>query len=66
MKLTAGELKEMRIVEKVFSEPETYTVESMEPVVAEIRRGLEKFLEAYRDMDGEKIARQRYDRFRSM
>lgn len=66
MKLTAGELKEMRIVERVFSEPETYTVESMEPVVAEIRRGLEKFLEAYRDMDGEKIARQRYDRFRSM
>lgn len=66
MKLTAGELKEMGIVERVFSEPETYTVESMEPVVAEIRRGLEKFLEAYRDMDGEKIARQRYDRFRSM
>ncbi len=66
MKLTAGELKEMRIVERVFSEPETYTVESMEPVVAEIRRGLEKFLEVYRDMDGEKIARQRYDRFRRM
>lgn len=66
MKLTAGELKEMGIVEKVFPEPEKYTTETMDSVVAEIQKELEKFLGRYRDLDGEKIARHRYERFRRM
>ncbi len=66
MKLTADELHKMGIVEEVFSEPETYTAESMEPVLTAIESHLEAFLEKYKNMQGEDIARQRYERFRSM
>lgn len=66
MKLTAGELKEMGIVEKVFPEPEKYTTETMDSVVTEIQKELEKFLGRYRDLDGEKIVGHRYERFRRM
>lgn len=66
MKLTAIELKKMGIVEKVFPEPEKYTIETMGDVVGEIQKELEKFLEKYRDFDGERVARHRYERFRGM
>ncbi len=66
MKLTAEELHKMGMVEEVFPEPETYTAESMEPVLTAIESHLEAFLEKFKNMQGKDIARQRYERFRSM
>ena len=44
MKLTAENLKAQGIVERVFAEPETYTVQNMDSVIVQINEAIEEFL----------------------
>lgn len=66
MKMTAADLKEMGMVEKVFKEPPLYTVDTMQPVVERIRRALFKYLYKNRNKDAQTIVNERYERFRGM
>ena len=66
MRLTAADLKEMGIVEKVFEEPEHFTVDTMGQVVEELEQNIEEYLEEYESKDIQEIVNQRYERFRNM
>ena len=66
MKLTAENLKAQGIVERVFSEPETYTVQNMDSVIIQINEAIEEFLMRYGSMSEQELIRHRYERFRNM
>lgn len=66
MKLTAENLKAQRIVERVFAEPETYTVQNMDSVIMQINEAIEEFLMRYGSMSEQELIRRRYERFRNM
>lgn len=66
MKLTAENLKAQGIVERVFAEPETYTVQNMDSVIMQINEAIEEFLMRYGRMSEQELIRHRYERFRNM
>ena len=66
MKLTAKDLKEYGIVERIFEEPEIYTRETMTAVTVPLAEKIGEFLKNYGKMSGEELAEQRYERFRKM
>ena len=66
MKLTAENLKAQGIVERVFAEPETYTVQNMDSVIIQINEAIEEFLMRYGSMSEQELIRHRYERFRNM
>lgn len=66
MKLTAENLKAQGIVERVFAEPETYTVQNMNSVIMQINEAIEEFLMRYGSMSEQELIRHRYERFRNM
>ena len=66
MKLTAENLKAQGIVERVFAEPETYTVQNMDSVIMQINEAIEEFLMKYGSMSEQELLRHRYERFRNM
>ena len=66
MGLTAGHLKDMGIVEKVFPEPYAYTRETMEPVIFSLKKEIRAFLKKYGSMTEEELIEHRYMRFRKM
>ena len=66
MKLTAENLKSQGIVERVFAEPETYTVQNMNSVIVQINEAIEEFLMRYGSMSEQELIRHRYERFRNM
>lgn len=66
MKLTAENLKAQGIVERVFAEPQTYTVQNMNSVIMQINEAIEEFLMRYGSMSEQELIRHRYERFRNM
>lgn len=66
MKLTAGDLKELGIVEEIVEEPEEFTVETLPVVCGEVRSKILRFLKKYEKMDVEELIEKRYRRFREM
>lgn len=66
MKLTAENLKSQGIVERVFAEPQTYTVQNMDSVITQINEAIEEFLMKYGSMSEQELIRHRYERFRNM
>lgn len=66
MKLTAENLKAQGIVERVFAEPETYTVQNMDSVIRQINEAIEEFLMRYGSLSEQELIRHRYERFRNM
>ncbi len=66
MRLTAKDLYEMGIVEKVFSEPQDFRTETLEPVACPMESEIGRFLSEYCQMSGQELAEHRYMRFRKM
>ena len=66
MKLTAENLKSQGIVERVFAEPEIYTVQNMDSVIMKINEAIEEFLMRYGSLSEQELIRHRYERFRNM
>ena len=66
LKLTAHDLEELNIIEKVIEEPEELTRDTMESVIEEIKVGIEEFLDNYAIKTKEEIVASRYKRFRRM
>lgn len=66
MGLTAEELKEYGVVEKVIPEKETADYEQMEELSKNLREEILKFLDRYDKKTKEQIVRERYERFRKI
>lgn len=64
MKLTAEDLKELKIVDKIFKEPDHYTVNSMKSVINLLSKAITTFFSQYIEMDVQELLQHRYDRFR--
>jgi acetyl-CoA carboxylase carboxyl transferase alpha subunit len=64
MKITAKDLKELKIIEKVIPEPELLTVENLEPIADKMREDILDFIKRYKEKSGDELAAQRYERFR--
>lgn len=64
MKITAKDLKELKIIEKVIPEPELLTVENLEPIADKMREDILDFIKRYKEKSGDELATQRYERFR--
>ena len=66
MKLTAGDLKRLGIIEQVIPEPEEFTDENMEDVCEDLKARIAAFLEEYTGYSADALTARRYDRFRKM
>jgi acetyl-CoA carboxylase carboxyl transferase alpha subunit len=66
MKITASDLQELKIVERIIPECEALCVETMESVACQIRCDIVDFINRYRAKTKEEIVAARYERFRNM
>ena len=66
MKLTAGDLRELGIVERIIEEPEHLTKENLPVLAGELEEKIEGFLRKYTAMSKEELTARRYERFRRM
>lgn len=66
MKMTAAELQEFGIIDKVIPESEPADVDHMEALAAGMRAGIQKFLNIYEVKSEEELLEQRYAKFRKM
>lgn len=64
MKITAPELKELGVVDRVFPEPKDFTVDNYAPLISLLDRMMKKFLTKMSKLSGEELAQERYERFR--
>ena len=66
MKITAADLKELGVIEKVIREPEPASIDNIIELSEEIREMIGDFLKRYRKKTPEEIVEERYQRFRKM
>ena len=66
MKITAKDLKKLKIIEKVIREPEPANEENLPEIAEEIREDLDGFLRKSCQKTREQILEERYERFRRM
>ena len=66
MKLTAEDLKNMGIIEKIIREPADYTSDQMVKVCSRLEKRISAFLEKYETLSDSELVSLRYDRFRRM
>lgn len=66
LKLTAHDLLELNIIDKIIEEPEELTLDSMDDLITIIKSEIEQFLERYTSKTENEIVASRYERFRSM
>ncbi len=66
MKLTAGDLKRLGVIEQVIPEPEEFTDENMGSVCEDLDGRIAVFLENYTEYSADELTAKRYDRFRRM
>ena len=66
MKITAKDLKNLRIIERVIREPEPANEENLPEIAEEIREDLDGFLRKSSQKTREEIVKERYERFRRM
>lgn len=64
MRITAGELAELGIIDKVIHEPETYTRKTLEQMRDVLRADMAAFLADYQEKSGEEVRRERVERYR--
>lgn len=64
MKITAAELKELGIIDKIIKEDNPATIEDMQKLLATMKEDIYHFLDKYKNMQASTIAKQRYDRYR--
>lgn len=66
MKLTAKDLYELRIIDKIIKEPEGDEEESFLKVAKSLKREILKTIEERKGMSPQEIQEERYQKFRSM
>lgn len=65
MKLTASDMKQHRIIDRIIAEPDDLCKKNIETVVAQLKEGISGFIGDNEGFDGEELARKRYERYRS-
>lgn len=66
MKITAKDLMELGLIERVIAEEEPACGENISVIAKEMDRAMAEFFAAYLPMTKEELANQRYERFRRM
>lgn len=66
MRITAKDLKNLRIIERVIREPKPANEENLPEIAEEIREDLDGFLRKSSQKTREEIVEERYERFRRM
>ena len=66
MKITAPDLKEMGIIERVIPEHPVISVDNIKRVTLYMKRKIADFMMKYQDMTTQELVEQRYDRYRKM
>ena len=66
MRLTAKDLYEAGIVERIFAVPEAFTSETFAPVTEKLREHIRRFLKTYQGMEESERTERRYQRFRRL
>ena len=66
MKLTAADLKKLGAIERVFPEPQNFSVLTMKPTAELLRAGLAEFLTKYQKLETKDLLEGRYERFRKL
>ena len=66
MRLTAGDLYALGVVDRVLAEPSGLTVEDIQAVTEPLAAWIREFLEQYGEMDADALVAHRYERFRRM
>ena len=66
MKLTAGDLKRLGIIEQVIPEPEEFTDRNMDGVCRDLESRIDGFLKKYTELNVSELTDRRYNRFRKM
>lgn len=64
MKMTARELRQMGVVDKIVKEKELLTEETSDEVLSKLKFGISRFLKEYSSRTAEELTVQRYERFR--
>ena len=63
MKITASDLSELKVIDKIIPEPEPANPHNLEEICGPMKNEIRKFLQNYLSKDKEEIAGQRYERF---
>ena len=66
MKITARDLMELGLIERVISEEEPACADNLSRIAEEMDKAMEEFLAISLTMTKEELADQRYERFRRM
>ena len=66
MRVTAQDLKELGIIEKVIPEPQPANPQNAAKIAGAMQEEIRRFLHQYLPIEGETLAKQRYERFRNM
>lgn len=66
MRVTAGDLLDMHLIERIIPESEPVSVENVEKVALYMEQAMEVFLADYRKLSGDQLVEQRYQRFRAI
>lgn len=66
MKITAEDLKEMNIIEKIIPEEEPVDIMNFDTVTELIKDGILAFIKENKKKSSEQLVQERYDRFRTM
>ncbi len=66
MRMTAKDLKELGVIEKIIREPQPANAQNLEEIAKQMAEEIRGFLIRYLPMGKEQLARQRYERFRKL
>lgn len=66
MKLTAEDLYELKVIDKIIKEPNGDIEESFKKVAKSLRKEISNAIEEMKDMSPERIVEERYQKFRNM
>ena len=66
MGVTAQELKELGLIEKIIPEAQPANHKNLVKIAGIMQEEIRRFLHKYLPLDGQQLAQQRYERFRNM
>ncbi len=66
MKLTAKDLYDLKVIDKIIKEPKEINDEAFDKVIQSLKREIKNIISEMKNMKPEEIVEQRYQKFRNM
>ncbi len=66
MKITAKDLYELKVIDKIIKEPTEYTEENFEKIIKSLKKEIKSSITELLQKDEKQIVEQRYEKFRNM